>query len=252
MNKTSTPAQSEGRHFSNHTSNTRWPVQVLPWISVLLVIAGYVWFITYGYWTNWNASTFFYDKLARAFSHGSLSLEVQVNPELLALENPYNPFERKGIDFPLDYSLYDGKYYLYFGPVPALILAVLKWIGLGAVGDHLLVFGFTCMLFLFGVMTILFIRKQFFQDIPDLILPFCILFIGLVSPIAWMLTEARVYEAAITAGQAFLIAGFYFIVTAISDSSISLKRLVIGGILFACAFGSRLTLILPVGVVTGL
>lgn len=220
--------------------------------SFIFVIAGYIWFITYGYWTNWNPSTYFYDNLATAFSHRSLSLEIEVSPKLLALENPYNPFERKGIDFPLDYSLYNGKYYLYFGPIPALMLAALKLIGVGAVGDHLLVFIFTCMLFVFEIATIIFIKKHFFQAVPNWVAPFYIIFIGLASPIAWMLTEARVYEAAIIAGQAFFVAGFYFTVTAISQNTPSSKRLFFGGILFAFAFGSRLTLILPIGFVVSL
>src|SRR4051812_40608110 len=79
---------------------------------ILFVIACYIWFISFGLWTKWLNTTNFYDQLATSFQHGSLSLEKQPNPALLALPNPYNPNKRGGINFPLDFSLYKGKYYL--------------------------------------------------------------------------------------------------------------------------------------------
>src|SRR5688572_8349228 len=112
--KNSMPEHSGDPGFAQHTPKARGYFSVLfLCASIVLVIVGYIWFITYGYWTIWNPSTYFYDHLANAFSHGSLALEIEVNPELLSLENPYNPFERKGIDYPLDFSLYQGRYYLY-------------------------------------------------------------------------------------------------------------------------------------------
>lgn len=208
-----------------------------------------MWFISYGYWTNWNPSTYFYDELATAFSHGSLALEVDVNQELLSLNDPYNPYKRKEISYPLDYSLYNGRYYLYFGPVPALFLVVLKFIGFGIIGDHPLTFAFVCGMFIFEVLIILHIQKVFFRNIPDWVIWLCILFVGLASPTAWLLTDARVYEVALAAGQTFFLAGFYFNLTSISKDTISLKRLLIGGILWSFAIGSRLSLVLTVGFV---
>ena len=67
--------------------------------------------------------------LATAFEHGSFSLEAKPNPALLALPDPYDPSARAGINYPKDFSLYKGRYYLYFGPVPALILAIFKRYG---------------------------------------------------------------------------------------------------------------------------
>src|SRR5712692_5662699 len=60
-----------------------------------------------------------YNLLSDAFLAGRLSLLVEPSKELLDLPDPYDP--SLNAKFRLhDASLYKGKYYLYFGPVPAL------------------------------------------------------------------------------------------------------------------------------------
>ena len=53
-----------------------------------------------------------------AFKKGQLHLDWQVDEKLMALENPYDPEQRKGVDFLWDRAYYDGKYYSYFGITP--------------------------------------------------------------------------------------------------------------------------------------
>lgn len=62
-----------------------------------------------------------YWPLSDAFLQGQLHLPVEPKPELLTLPNPYVRSQRSGVDYIWDASLYKGKYYLYFGPVPALV-----------------------------------------------------------------------------------------------------------------------------------
>jgi hypothetical protein len=219
-------------------------------ITILFVIAAYVWFISFGLWTTWHDTTDYYDQLATAFEHGSLSLEKKVEPALLTLANPYNPKERQGIDYPLDFSMYKGRYFLYFGPVPALLLAVLKLLGFGRIGDQYLVFLFSSGWFVFQSLLIIELRQQLFPDTPKGMLPICIFCAGLISPISWMLTEGRIYEAAITGGQFFFLAGLYFIIKDLAKGSLRPARLFLGGILWVFAVGSRITLVLPIGFFT--
>ena len=97
--------------------------------SVFLVIIVYVWFVSYGQWTHWKTNTTWYDQLAISFEHGQLSLQVTPSPALLALHDPYDPVERKPLGYNNyigDLSLYQGKYYLYFGPAPVIIDLALK------------------------------------------------------------------------------------------------------------------------------
>ena len=53
-----------------------------------------------------------------AFIKGQLHFDWEPDEKLMALENPYNPTERKGVSFLWDRAYYDGKYYSYFGVTP--------------------------------------------------------------------------------------------------------------------------------------
>ena len=63
----------------------------------------------------------YYNLLADAFRAGQTSLLVTPSPELLALPNPYDPAQNAALRLH-DATLYRGRYYLYFGPTPALVL----------------------------------------------------------------------------------------------------------------------------------
>jgi hypothetical protein len=57
----------------------------------LLVIIIYIWLMSAGLWTTWPSTTNYYDQLATAFQHGHPALEIEPDPALLALSNPYDP-----------------------------------------------------------------------------------------------------------------------------------------------------------------
>jgi hypothetical protein len=62
----------------------------------------------------------YYGLLTQALLAGQLNLEIAPDPRLLKLANPYaGP---QGTDRPHDMSFYRGKFYLYYGVTPALIL----------------------------------------------------------------------------------------------------------------------------------
>ena len=57
-----------------------------------------------------------------AWQKGQIELDLEVDRRLAALENPYDPTERKnsGARYNWDYAFFDGKYYSYFGIAPLL------------------------------------------------------------------------------------------------------------------------------------
>jgi len=63
----------------------------------------------------------YYNLLADSFLAGSLSLLEQPSPALLALADPYDPAQNGPYRLH-DLTLYKGKYYLYHGVTPALLL----------------------------------------------------------------------------------------------------------------------------------
>jgi hypothetical protein len=65
-----------------------------------------------------------YVPLADAFLHRQLHLTSAPDPRLIALSNPYDPAQRADIPYQWDVSLFDGKYYVYFGPVPVLLFYI--------------------------------------------------------------------------------------------------------------------------------
>jgi hypothetical protein len=78
----------------------------------------------------------------------------------------------------------------------------------------------------------------------------CIVLAGLTWPIALLRSysdHARIYQAAIAAGQLFLISGFLMAFTAIARPNISYWRLALAGLFWALAIGSRHLLVAPIG-----
>ena len=65
-----------------------------------------------------------YEYLVDGFLEGHASLSVKPAPALLALPDPYSP-SQNGPWRLWDASLYQGKFYLYFGPTPVLLM--LPW-----------------------------------------------------------------------------------------------------------------------------
>jgi len=229
-------------------------------ITVGAIVLLYLW-ISIRTWTPLPKTTNYYDLLARAFNHGQLALELQPDPALLAIEDPYNPKNReafspalygsawnatryRGKYYLLDATLYRGKYYLYWGPAPALALAIVKFFYARAVGDNILILFFITGLFIFQTLIILEFWRNYFIETPRWIILFSVALAGLINPIPYILFEPRIYEAAIASGQFFLMGGFFWLFVAFNKPSVA--RLTLAGIFFAFAMLSRTTLVFPI------
>ena len=220
-------------------------------LAALLVIVVYVWFVSVGYWTWWPKTTYTYDLLGSAFRGGQLSLQDGPDPALLALQNPYDPAQRVGIQFPWDASLYGGKYYLYWGPTPGFFLALIKLFYSGQIADQYLVFVFVLGTFGFGCLFLLAVwRRYFIFDVPAGTIFLSFLALGLVGPATWLLNRPAGYEAAISGGQFLFMAGLYLAASASLDASPSTTKLGLAGACWVFAVGSRASIVFPVAVMT--
>jgi len=220
---------------------------------LIFVILVYIWFASSGSWTDWHSATNYYANLAMGFKEGELYLPTEPNPKLLNLSNPYDPVIRQGVRVPVDYSLYNGKFYLYWGPVPSIILVMISPFTRGRVGDLYLAFSFISGIFLLQFLLALTIWDRFFRDLPKWILALSILVLGLITPWTYMLVNepnGRIYEAAISGGQFFLVRGFLVAVIALSRTTPSSLALALTGFLWTLAIGTRLIIALPIGFMT--
>jgi hypothetical protein len=219
-----------------------------------LVILTYIWFISTGLWIKWPATTNYYDRLAKSFTEGHLYLDAQPDPALLQLPDPYDPDARKtiqglGIEDPntiWDMSLYGGKIYLYWGPVPALILASIKLFYKKEIGDQQLTFIFISGLFFFQALILLKVWRRFLPGLPAGAVLSAILLVGFINPTLWILNIPRIYEAAIASDQFFFIGGLYFVFTGLDRLTYSTWRLALAGSFWLFAIGSRATMVIPI------
>ena len=227
------------RYFSRSQGRQAGLAAVLLGAGILVV---YVWYVSVGHWTAWPGTTGDYDMLAQAFQHGHPYLLVTPPPALLKLADPYVFTSRRGISIPWDVSLYDGKYYIYWGPMPAVVLIFFHLFHPKAIGDEVLVFVFVSGAFLFEALLLLRMRTRFFPDVGwGYILP-GIVMAGLANPLPWLLNRPAVYEAAIAGGQFFLLAGLYWGMCAVEGPRFHLWNGVVASAFWLFAVASRLTL----------
>ncbi len=200
-----------------------------------------------------------YQLLTEALFQKSLSV-LRTPPEALALaKNPYDPDQRisQFPDYEWDMSYFNGKYYVYFGVVPALTFympytLLFRRYPLNDIA--VLFFAVLAILGLTACFTILI--QKFFPKIPAA-LYFAGLFMLINSAmLAWIVRRPFSYELALASSLAFSTCGLAFCLSAQraqrADSQVVPWRSALGCLLLACAVGCRPTgllasfLILPV------
>lgn len=216
-------------------------------VSAILVELMFIWMISVGYWTSWPPTSGYYDMLAEAFSRGQLDLPIEPDPQLAGLENPYSSDARDGIPYLADATYFNGRYYMYWGPAPAVILAGLKFTGLERVGDEVVVFGAANLVLLFTILIVIQLWFRYSSELPNWVLFLALLVVGLAHPLLWILNRPAIHEAAIASGQAFLLGGLYFALPAFENARASTWRLAAAGSLWALAMSSRTILVVPIG-----
>ncbi len=220
---------------------TAYSASIFIWMAALVV---YVWIGSVGTWTNWPPTTSDFDLLAQGFVQGKLSLPVQPSPELLAMPDPYVMESRQFLPGLWDISYYKGKFFLYWGPVPSVLLAAVKLIAPVQVNDGLLALFFLAGLSLMAILCVLALWRRWPGGLPWwTVLPPVVALAG-ATPLVWLLSRGAVYEVAIASGQFFLLAGLLVVMPAFWGDPLSLRRLAAASALLALAFACRLNLAL--------
>ena len=231
----------EGERKSRQSNLNAWLIRN-PWIWVvtasLVVILIYFFIITGGKWVLYSSSGY-YDRLAAAFLKGSLSLLDKPPAALQALPDPYHG-NRAGISYLWDTSYFQGKYYLYWGPTPALIAAAASIFQKAPLGNPKLVFSFLMVMTLTLAGIFHFLRARYFPETPAWTAGFLTLAAMLSLPAMWLVNHPGIYESAISGAQVFLILGVFAALKGmVSKRNIGWQ--VLAGFSWGAAVGSRAT-----------
>lgn len=229
------------RLFRRARATFAWEVAV----PLALAALAYAWILSAGTLSVWPTVTSYYDQQADAFLARQTALLRPPDSQLLALSDPYDPAANKPYRAH-DLSLYHGRYYLYWGPAPAVLLASFKAITantLGAIGDQWLAFAFGLGTVFCAAMLLHGLRERFFPAAPRYTVALAVLAVGLANPMPFMMARGAVYEAAILAGQCFLLAGLCILFGAQKRlRQPPAWRFALVGVCWSLAIASRLSL----------
>jgi hypothetical protein len=215
--------------------------------AIWLVIAGaivwsYAWMASGGTWRYSSASAPYSEWLADAFLAGQLHLLIKPKPELLALPDPYDQVQSAPYREP-DASLFNGKYYLYFGPVPGLIhaawrLAFRERIEEAAMELVAAVGG--CFWFWLLARRL---RALAFPGLAPGWANLAALCYALGGVNLYLVSRTIGHHEMLLVGSFFVLGGYYFWLRGLEGGRLALPALFVGGLLLGLGFGSRHTLI---------
>jgi hypothetical protein len=230
--------------MTNHSpALSRWKHRSISVLLLAAVGSFYLWTVWQGHLVPFGTDAGLYPDLTNGFLAGQLSLKTEPRPELLALKDPYDPHQNGGLTLH-DASLYKGRYYIYFGVTPVILLFLpFRALGVGNVPESTAVAIFVFGAVLFSLLTLSHIRRRFFPTIRH-VSYLSYLMLGIGGSIPYFLRRPVMYEVAIACGSFCLTAAIYFVVTAVSDDAVSIWRAALGSLFIGLAVGARPHLLL--------
>lgn len=218
------------------------------WAIMLTIFAGsmavYVYYVCF--LPDSIGVTYYHGRLGSAFLSGHTYLEEMPNPGLKELDDPYEP--NQNASFRLhDASYYNDKYYLYFGPVPALVLWIPVKVLTGvALSDEqmALILGSTGTLCLFWLVYA--VAMRMLAATPQALNPVYIgglalvwLSLGLGTWLPFILRRAHFYEVSITGAYCFTAMGLVCLWYFLHDIR-RFRWLFLASLCFALSVGCRM------------
>ena len=215
---------------------------------ILVVLSFYYLFVvTAGTFGVLQSRTSFYDKLAQGFQAGHLYIPDKPKARLLRRADPWNyKSDREWKHWLWDASLYNKRYYIYWGPIPAVVLWVVKTLTPYAqtIHDQWLVLLFMVLRLCAGAALIRSYAQTQYPGLPAWATNLAILVFGLASPTPYFLARPLVYEASVAGGQAFLFCGLYCAFRGLIREQSRTRWFIAAGVSLACAMGSRGSLLI--------
>lgn len=153
----------------------------------------------------------YYNLLARGFLKGHLSLDVPADPYLATLKNPWDPAKRAGHGMH-DASYFHGKYYIYFGVSPVLLL----FLPIRLLSGYEIDQGMACVVFAWAGLCasawlVGSVRRRHFPRAPAWLLVLSVAALGLTNTMPPLLRRANLWEVPITCAYACFMVALCFL-----------------------------------------
>jgi tetratricopeptide (TPR) repeat protein len=196
-----------------------------------------------------NAADTYYNLLVQGFRAGQLSLKKEVPPGLGQLADPYDPAAnaayRSAPYQTTDLSYYKGRFYLYFGVTPALLL---YWPFVALTGHYLFhkqaVAIFCVVGFLASVGLLSGLWRRYFAEVGVGVVAACALVLGLATLLPVMFPRSEVNEVAISCGYMLTMLALGALWCALHEPERRCRWLAAASLAYGLALGARPSLLL--------
>lgn len=185
-----------------------------------------------------------YKELSHALKEGKAYLPQEPSEALINAENPYDTIylQANGIDYLADYAYFDGKYYVYFGIVPELLIYLPYYLITGRdVPNHAAVFlfytGFAAGVFLLYRQLV----RRYFKRVSFSVYLILCVFTLCCPAFAYIMFTADLYSVPIIAGLMFTVWGLALWLTGLQYKSEKAEALcyLAGSLCMALVAGCR-------------
>lgn len=181
----------------------------------------------------------YYALLSEGFLSGQLSLPILPSEHLLALPDPYDPIENYGLTLH-DASLYHNKYYLYFGPLPALAFFIpFKLLTRYYPSEALSVVFFLSLGFIINFILLIQIKKRYFPELPEAQVLFAGLLLAYATTAPFLLTRGLFYELAIASAYCATSFALFFLYKAVTNNFSKVQDVVFFSLFLALSVSGR-------------
>jgi tetratricopeptide (TPR) repeat protein len=196
-----------------------------------------------------DAADAYYNLLVQGFCAGQLSLKKEVPPGLGRLADPYDPVAnapyRSAPYQTTDLSYYKGRFYLYFGVTPALILF---WPFVALTGHYLspkqAVVIFFAIGFLASVGLLRALWRRYFAEVGVGVVAACALALGLATGVPVLLQRGAPHEVAISCGYMLTMLALGALWGALHEPERRCRWLAAASAAYGLALGARPSLLL--------
>lgn len=183
-----------------------------------------------------DGSANYYHLLVDGLREGHLYLKADVHPGLLSSDASV----RAQAPYLLDASLFHGRYYLYFGVVPAVLLFLPFALVTGYhLATNTAVLAMVALGFLFYVALFAEARRRYFAALALWIDAIGLLFLGLALPLPALLMSSRMYEVAIASGYLCMAVTWWSLFRAVHSATGPARWLAVSSIALGLAVGCR-------------